>query len=102
MENNFCIFIISHGRPNDIITLKTLQKAGCVLPIFIVIDNHDKTADDYLEKYPCSDLMNKELIQQFRKYINFYTTNLNLNIIEKYNIGTVNDNSLFNKGIYEI
>lgn len=51
MENNFCIFIISHGRPNDIITLKTLLKAGCQLPIFIVIDNEDNKAEEYKKKY---------------------------------------------------
>lgn len=53
MENrtDFCIFIISHGRPNDIYTLKTLAKAGCTIPIYIVIDNHDKTVDEYLKKY---------------------------------------------------
>lgn len=53
MENrtDFCIFIISNGRPNDIYTLKTLAKAGCTIPIYIVIDNHDKTADEYLKKY---------------------------------------------------
>lgn len=53
MENrtDFCIFIISHGRPNDIYTLKTLAKAGCNIPVYIVIDNHDKTADEYLKKY---------------------------------------------------
>ena len=53
MENrtDFCIFIISHGRPNDIYTLKTLAKAGCTIPVYIVIDNHDKTADEYLKKY---------------------------------------------------
>lgn len=51
MENNFCIFIISHGRPNDILTLKTLLKAGCQLPIFIVIDNEDKKAQEYRTKY---------------------------------------------------
>lgn len=53
MENrtDFCIFIISHGRPNDIYTLKTLAKAGCTIPTYIVIDNHDKTTDEYLKKY---------------------------------------------------
>jgi hypothetical protein len=50
-NNNFCIFIISHGRPNDIVTLKTLKKSGCTLPTYIVIDNHDKTVNDYLSKY---------------------------------------------------
>lgn len=51
MENNFCIFIISHGRPNDIYTIKTLKKAGCTIPTFILIDSHDTKADDYLKKY---------------------------------------------------
>jgi len=54
MENrkDFCIIIMSHGRPNDIHTLKTLKKAGCTIPTFILIDNHDKKADEYLAKYP--------------------------------------------------
>lgn len=52
MENNFCIIIISHGRPNNILTLKTLKEANCKLPMFILIDNEDKTADEYLKKYP--------------------------------------------------
>ena len=51
MENKFCIFVISHGRPNDILTLKTLSKAGCQLPIYIVIDNEDKKAKEYKTKY---------------------------------------------------
>ena len=52
MENSICIFIISHGRPNDVITWKTLQDANVKLPIFIVIDNEDKTQDQYHRKYP--------------------------------------------------
>jgi len=51
MENNFCIFIISNGRPNDVITLDTLKKAGCILPVFILVDNEDNTVDEYLKKY---------------------------------------------------
>lgn len=53
MENrkDFCIIIISHGRPNNIFTLKTLYKAGCSIPIFILIDNYDKLADQYFLKY---------------------------------------------------
>lgn len=51
MENNFCIIIISNGRPNNVLTLKTLKEANCKLPIFILIDDEDKTADEYLKKY---------------------------------------------------
>ena len=39
MENKFCIIIISHGRPNNIFTLKTLKDAGCTIPTYILIDN---------------------------------------------------------------
>ena len=60
MENKFCIIIISHGRPNDIITLKTLKKAGCTLPTYILIDNHDKTSDEYFKKY-------KDMVHVFDK-----------------------------------
>ena len=52
MENKFCIIIISHGRPNNIFTLKTLKDAGCTIPTYILIDNEDKAADEYLKKYP--------------------------------------------------
>ncbi len=53
MENrkDFCIIIISNGRPDDIYTLKTLKKAGCDIPIYILIDNHDKTQDKYIKNY---------------------------------------------------
>lgn len=51
MENKFCIFIISYGRPDNILTLKTLKKAGCLSPIFIVIDNHDKTREKYYNNF---------------------------------------------------
>jgi len=51
MRNDFVILIISHGRPNDILTIDTLNKAGSDYPYYIVIDNHDNTADEYYNKY---------------------------------------------------
>lgn len=62
MENNFCIFIISHGRPNNIITLKTLYSCGSKLPVYIVIDNEDKLASEYFAKY------NDKALQFDKKY----------------------------------
>lgn len=49
--NNFCVFILSHGRPTDVKTLKTLKKCGYTGKVFILIDNEDKTGDEYKEKY---------------------------------------------------
>jgi len=45
--NNFCVFIISHGRPRNIITLKTLEKINYTGPLYIVCDNEDKTLAEY-------------------------------------------------------
>lgn len=43
----FCVFIISHGRPDKVVTLQTLKKSGYLGPTFIVCDNEDKTVESY-------------------------------------------------------
>lgn len=48
---SFCVFIISHGRPDKVITLRALKKAGYTGQIFIVCDNEDKTTEDYRKNY---------------------------------------------------
>lgn len=58
--NDFVIFILSHGRPEKIYTLKTLEKAGYTGKYFIIIDDEDKTADLYFNKY-------KDKVIQFNK-----------------------------------
>ncbi len=49
--NNFVVFILSHGRPNNVITLKTLQRQGYTGEYYIIIDNEDKTADQYYKNF---------------------------------------------------
>lgn len=51
MRNDFCVFILSHGRPDRIHTLNTLKKGGYTGKIYIVIDNEDKTEPEYRQKY---------------------------------------------------
>lgn len=51
MLNDFCAFILTHGRPDNVITYNTLLKHGYTGPIYIVIDNEDKTASRYYENY---------------------------------------------------
>lgn len=52
MENKeFCVFIISHGRPNKLYTVELLQKNKYKGDYFIVLDNEDHTIDDYKNKY---------------------------------------------------
>lgn len=49
--NDFCAFILTHGRPEKVYTYKTLRKSGYTGPIFIVIDDKDKTAAEYKKKF---------------------------------------------------
>jgi hypothetical protein len=63
MRDDFCTFIISHGRPDNVITYKTLLGAGYTGKVYIVIDDEDKTAARYREKFPGIVLMfSKEAI----------------------------------------
>ena len=51
MRDDFCAFILTHGRPNQVITYKTLRGAGYTGRIYLVVDDEDETADQYIEKY---------------------------------------------------
>jgi hypothetical protein len=44
---NFCIFILSHGRPDNVLTYKELKKAGYTGKVYIVIDDEDSKAGRY-------------------------------------------------------
>ena len=51
VPEGFAAFILTHGRPNNVITYNSLRKRGYTGPIYIIIDNEDETADAYREKY---------------------------------------------------
>lgn len=57
MMNDFCIFILSHGRPDNVKTVKALEEAGYSGKWYIVIDNEDETADEYYNRYGDKVLM---------------------------------------------
>jgi hypothetical protein len=48
---DFAIFILTHGRPDNVKTCRTLQRCGYTGRVYIVIDNEDKTADKYYENF---------------------------------------------------
>lgn len=49
--NNYIVFILSHGRADNVATYATLRRQGYTGRIGIVIDNTDKQAARYKEKY---------------------------------------------------
>lgn len=53
MEPNkkFAVFILTHGRPDKVITYKTLRNSGYTGEIYLICDDEDKTLNEYKEKY---------------------------------------------------
>jgi hypothetical protein len=51
MMNNFCVFILSHGRADNVVTYQTLRNRGYTGRIVVIIDNEDKQAAKYKNKY---------------------------------------------------
>lgn len=50
-HEKFAVFILSHGRPNKITTIKSLKKHGYTGKYYIIIDDEDKTAKEYFKIY---------------------------------------------------
>ena len=52
MENSdYVVFILSHGRPNNVLTYKTLIKCGYKGKIYIVVDNEDDCIYEYIKRF---------------------------------------------------
>lgn len=51
INEKFAIFILSHGRPNKIRTLKLLSKSGYTGKTYIIIDDEDKLGDEYIKNF---------------------------------------------------
>lgn len=50
-SDKFAVFILTHGRPNKVVTFNSLRKQGYTGEIYIIIDNEDKDADEYRNIY---------------------------------------------------
>jgi hypothetical protein len=51
MRDDFCAFILTHGRPDRVHTYNTLMRSGYTGKVFIVIDDEDKTEAEYRARY---------------------------------------------------
>ena len=51
MRNDFAVFILTHGRPEKIVTLNSLKKGHYSGKWYVVIDNEDDTESKYRELY---------------------------------------------------
>lgn len=51
MVNDFCAFILTHGRAENVKTLNSLLNHGYTGPIIFVVDDEDSQKDRYIEKF---------------------------------------------------
>ena len=69
MRSDFAVFILTHGRPDNVLTHNAIRHHGYTGPIFLVIDDEDKKADGYRERYGDEVLMfSKEAIARDPRY----------------------------------
>ena len=51
MRNDFAVFILTHGRADNVPTYNTLRKQGYAGKIYLIVDDTDEQQDLYKEKY---------------------------------------------------
>lgn len=56
-KKNFAAFILTHGRPDNVITYQTLKKSGYTGKIYLIIDNEDKRADEYRSTFGAENVI---------------------------------------------
>jgi len=95
LRNNFAAFILTHGRPDKVRTIKALRREGYTGKIFIIIDDEDKTADEYRKRFPgiVHQFCKKEIAGTFDEADNFnerrtivYARNASFEIAKKLGV----------------
>lgn len=73
MRDDFCAFILTHGRPNRVHTYNEIRRSGYTGRIYIVIDDEDKTANEYRSRFGDEVLMfsKLEIAREFDEGDNF-------------------------------
>jgi hypothetical protein len=51
MENKIVVFILTHGRPDNVKTLKLIRARGYTGEVYFIVDNEDKTLEKYKKKF---------------------------------------------------
>jgi len=51
LPETFCVFILTHGRPDNVVTLKTLDKCGYTGRLYLVVDDEDATVNYYRQNF---------------------------------------------------
>lgn len=75
-RNDFAVFILSHGRPNNVKTIKALESSGYKGKYYIIVDNEDNTIDQYKENYKDKVIVfDKQKISDDKRFDKFDNNN---------------------------
>lgn len=50
-KRKFAAFILTHGRPDRVYTIKMLRKSGYTGPIYLIVDDEDETVEEYKQTH---------------------------------------------------
>lgn len=50
-NKKYAVFILTHGRPDKVITYKTLKRSGYTGDVYLICDDEDKTLEKYKKTY---------------------------------------------------
>lgn len=62
--NNLVVFILTHNRPDNVITYKSLKKCGYSGEIILIIDDEDPQKEKYFENYQDIEIFSKSKIAE--------------------------------------
>lgn len=73
MRSDFCVFILTHGRPDKVYTYNLLKRSGYSGKVYIVIDDEDQTREQYLKHFGGNVLIfsKKDIASRFDEADNF-------------------------------
>src|SRR5215211_5920238 len=73
MRSDFAAFILTHGRPDNVITYDAIRKHGYTGKVYLVVDDEDKTLPQYIERYGAQVLVfsKQDIAERFDEGDNF-------------------------------
>ena len=57
MRDDFAVFILTHGRPKDIPTVRVLKEGHYTGKLFFLLDNEDDTEEEYRAEYGSDNIL---------------------------------------------
>jgi hypothetical protein len=73
-HDDFAIFILTHGRADNVVTYKTLQKTNYTGKVYFIVDSGDKQIDKYIENFGAENVIifdKAEIVKEFDVMDNF-------------------------------